>query len=175
MPVHASRLWDKRVRISNLEYRRERLRLGQLRFRPTDAELRVAASASSNCARGGNRFKVVLRKVPLHNLEAFNPASRLHCGELFQMLRCGRREDVSHDSSTGGSARAAQATSGTKQQGLEPCAGGHLSHEHLQRLPRLQHDKQNSSGCKDCACCAAFRLLKASARTNRRASLAGSL
>ncbi|CAE7568994.1 PUS7 [Symbiodinium natans] len=106
------RLWDKRVRISNLEYRRERLRLGQLRFRPTDAELRVAASASSNCARGGNRFKVVLRKVPLHNLEAFNPASRLHCGELFQMLRCGRREDVSHDSSTGGSARAAQATSG---------------------------------------------------------------
>eukprot|EP00931_Biecheleriopsis_adriatica_P102317 TRINITY_DN77304_c0_g1_i1.p1 TRINITY_DN77304_c0_g1~~TRINITY_DN77304_c0_g1_i1.p1 ORF type:complete len:851 (-),score=214.62 TRINITY_DN77304_c0_g1_i1:47-2566(-) len=37
------RLWDKRVRISNLEYRSDRLRLGVLR---------------------GNRFRVVLRDVP---------------------------------------------------------------------------------------------------------------
>ncbi|CAJ1370254.1 unnamed protein product [Effrenium voratum] len=37
------RLWDKRLRISDLEYRGERLRLGQLR---------------------GNRFKVVLRNIP---------------------------------------------------------------------------------------------------------------
>ncbi|CAE7786442.1 PUS7 [Symbiodinium sp. KB8] len=43
------RLWDKRVRISDMEYRRDRLRLGQL------------------C---GNRFKVVLRKVPLNDFEA---------------------------------------------------------------------------------------------------------
>ncbi|CAE7587432.1 PUS7 [Symbiodinium pilosum] len=43
------RLWDKRVRISDLEYRKERLRLGQLR---------------------GNRFKVVLQKVPLNDLKA---------------------------------------------------------------------------------------------------------
>ncbi|CAE8699197.1 unnamed protein product, partial [Polarella glacialis] len=38
------RLWDKRVRISDLEYRSDRLRLGNLR---------------------GNRFKVVLRDVPV--------------------------------------------------------------------------------------------------------------
>eukprot|EP00439_Symbiodinium_sp_Y106_P066328 s3576_g10.t2 len=43
------RLWDKRVRISDMEYRNDRLRLGQL------------------C---GNRFKVVLRKVPLKDFEA---------------------------------------------------------------------------------------------------------
>ena len=60
------RLWDKRVRISNLEYRADRLRLGQL---------------------SGNRFKIVLRNVPLEALEVHPTSKESLVGQAFDAVR----------------------------------------------------------------------------------------
>ncbi|CAK8999046.1 Multisubstrate pseudouridine synthase 7 (RNA pseudouridylate synthase 7) (RNA-uridine isomerase 7) [Durusdinium trenchii] len=63
--------WDKRVRISDLEYRADRLRLGQL---------------------SGNRFKILLREVPVDALAGSGPADQVSestVSRAFEAVRTG--------------------------------------------------------------------------------------